>query len=298
MKVISYNRDEVRTARNTFLYSLPLVGGWTACVVVIAGELAPAIAYGSFLALFALKSQQFIALLAMLLSLTILILAAVLSLHKNLLLAAKEETTSKPVRWLDRRFTKPAAWILTEGILRSQPGLILTIKVIGCTLIYGTARLYLYDIYDARLYLMAACVIFSANLALVYQYQRFEVAQLLLMRSLPLSFGRRITTFTATMCVLCFPEIAVLASNLPSYIGMQFYFYAIGFGLSLLTFGYGALYVRDATFDDFTRWIFFVTMGLVLLILFAVPVWALAAVQLSLGTYLLYRHYYSFELNT
>jgi hypothetical protein len=118
------------------------------------------------------------------------------------------------------------------------------------------------------------------------------------MRSLPLSFGRRIGTFVATIIILCFPEIAMLATNLPSNIGVQFYLSAISFGISLALFGYGALYVRDATFDDFTRWIFFVSMGLLLLILFGVPVWAIAAAQVGLGIYLLYKHYYSFELNT
>ena len=298
MKVIAYNKDEVRVERNRFLHSLPLLGLTStlyACMVIAVGQLAPAIVYGLFLAAMAFKLQQVLILVVIVLSLIVLIVLTTASLRRSLLLPAREETTSKPVRWLDKHFTKPAAWMLTEGIMRMQPGLILTTKLAGCLLIYGVVQLYLYDIYDERLYLMAACVVFSANLVLVYQYQRFEIAQLLLMRSLPLSFGRRIATFITTMLILCFPEIAMLATNLPTYIGIQFYFFAIGFGISMSLFGYGALYVRDATFDDFTKWIFFVSMGLLLLILFGVPILILIIVQLLLGTYLLYKNYYSFE---
>jgi hypothetical protein len=298
LKVIAYNKVEVRNERNAFLYSLPMIGGWLPCIMVAIGELAPAIIYGSFLGLFALQAQQVLAFLAITISLPVLIFTTVIFLHRNLLQPAKEQSTPKPVRWLDRRFAKRGTWILTEGILRSQPGLIFTVKFAGCSIIYGVAQLYLYDIYDERLYLMAACAIFSANLSVVYQYQRFEVAQLLLMRSLPLSFGRRVGTFAGTMFILCFPEIAILATNLPSHIGVQSYVSAVLFGFSLLLFGYGALYVRDATFDDFTRWIFFVTMGLLLLILFSVPVWTLSIAQLALGIYLLHRNFYSFEIDT
>jgi hypothetical protein len=295
LKVIAYNKVEVQNERNTFLYSLPLAGGWIPCVVVALGEFAPALAYGMFLAAFALKTQQWFIFVVIISALLLSTLAIVLALHRALASPSNEETTSRPVRWLDKRFTKPAAWILTEGILRSQPGMIFTIKLASCAVVYGSTQLYLYDTYDARLYLMSACAIFSANLAVVYRYQRFEVAQLLLMRSLPLSFGRRIGTFSVTMCILCFPEIAILGTNLPSYIEPKFYAYAIVFGFSLTLFGYGALYVRDSTFDDFTRWIFFVSMGLVLLILFSVPVLLLAGIQLLLGGYLLHMHYYSFE---
>jgi hypothetical protein len=90
----------------------------------------------------------------------------------------------------------------------------------------------------------------------------------------------------------------MLATNLPAYINAKFYLFAIIFGLSMAVFAYGALYVRDATFDDFTKWIFFVSMGLLLLILFSVPVWTLAIVQVMLGVYLLHKNYYSFEPNT
>lgn len=298
LKVIAYNRNEVTIAQNTFLFSLPLIGGWLSCVVVAVGQLAPALVYGLFLAATALKAQQVMIFGIITTTLVSLTVVATFHLHRILVNPEKEETTPKPVRWLDRKFTKPGPWILTEGILRSQPGLIFTTKFIACLLIYATVQLYLDDVYDARLYLMATCVVFSANLVLVYHYQRFEVAQLLLMRSLPFSFGKRITTFIAVMLILCFPEIAMLATNLPEYLSFRFYFLGVLFGLSLVLFGYGALYVRDATFDDFTRWIFFVSMGLLLLILFGVPVWAMAMVQLSLGTYLLNKHYYSFELNT
>ncbi len=297
IKVIAYNRTEVRRERNWFLYSLPLSRQrLPSYLSTVSSQLAPAIAYGSFLALMALKGGQLLVSAVIIITLVVLTFITTFQLHRVLVFPAREELTSRPVRWIDRSFTKPIAWMLSEGIVRLQPGLIYMTKIVSCLVIYGATQLYLYDVYDERLYLMAACVVFSANLVLVYQYQRFEVVQLLLTRSLPLSFTKRVITFVLTMIILCVPEIEMLATNLPDYLGMKFYFYAIGFGLSLFLFGYGALYVRDATFDDFTRWIFFVSMGLLLLILFSLPLWTLVIAQSVGGIYLLYKNYYSFEL--
>ena len=300
-KAITYNNKEIRTERNWFLYSLPLLKRQEripACFGVATGQLGPAIAYGLFLAMIALQYQRFVELTMIIITLPVLIAVTVWALDHALVFPANEESISRPVRWLDKAFAKPVTWMLVEGILRSQPGLIYTTKIATCLVIYGATQLYLYDTYDERLYMMMACIAFSANLVLVYQYQRFEVVQLLLMRSLPIALVMRVRSFVITMIVLCFPEIAMLATNFPEYLSFRFYFYALMFGIALMLLGYGALYVRDATFDSFTRWIFFVTMGLLLLMLFAVPVWALAVVLGALGTYLLQRNYYLFEVNT
>lgn len=301
LKVIAFNRHEVSEERNVFLYAIPLLPvpqKLTACLTVATGQLAPATAYGLFLIATAIKSQQLIELSIITIAIVALIILTTRQLYHSLLFPEKQKTTWRLVRWLDKTFAKPMSWMLSEGIVRSQPGLVYVTKIVSCLVIYGATQLYLYDTYDERLYMMAACVVFSANLVLVYQYQRFEVVQLLLTRSLPLTFARRITTFMLTVIILCFPEIAMLATNLPEAISVKFYFVAAGFGLSLLLFGYGALYIRDATFDDFTRWIFFVSMGLLLLILFSLPVLILVIVLGGGGIYLLYKNYYSFELNT
>lgn len=299
LKVIGYNKDEVSNERNEFLYSLPLLsfsGKVSACITVSFGQLAPAIAYGMFLVGVAFRQSQFIQSIILALALIALLIVTTQRLYHSLLFPEKEKNTLKLIRWLDKTFAKPLAWMLSEGIVRTQPGLVYTTKIVSCLVIYGATQLYVHDVYDERLYMMAACVVFAANLAMVYHYQRFEVERLLLTRSLPISFTRRLITFLFTMVILCFPEIAMLATNLPSYIGVKFYVFAVGFGLSLEVFAYGALYVRDATFDDFTRWIFFVSMGLLLLILFALPVWSIAIVMLVIGVYLLHKNYYSFEI--
>jgi hypothetical protein len=97
------------------------------------------------------------------------------------------------------------------------------------------------------------------------------------------------------MTFLCFPEIAILGTNLPGYLSIKHYFYAIGFGLSLLIAGYGELYIRSIDFDSFTRQIFFVSMGLLLMILFAIPIAILSAVLLTTGIILINKKYYFFQ---
>ena len=98
------------------------------------------------------------------------------------------------------------------------------------------------------------------------------------------------------MVVICFPEIAILFTNLPGVLHVYDYLAIITFGMSLLLLAYGSLFIRDITFDDFTRWIFFVGMGWLSGILFGVPLLIGAVAQAILGVYLIVKHYYRFEV--
>jgi hypothetical protein len=295
LKVIAYNKREVRFERNWFLYSLPLTNALPAYAATVLGQLGPAIAYGVFLSLFALRQQQFFVLVFIITSLISLVVVTIWQLKHSLTYPQHEKTTSVPVRKLDQLFTKPVAWIFIEGIVRSQPGMVYLTKLISCFVIYGATQLYLFDQYDERLYLMAACAAFSANLALAFQYQKFELVDLVMFRSLPISFIKRTATFIVTMIFLCFPEIAILFTNLPNYLGVISYVYAILFGLSWLVAGYSALYIRSMDFDSFTRIIFFASMAMLLLILFGVPMIIMAVLLLTVGIVILSKKYYSFQ---
>lgn len=300
IKVILYNNRETRTERNRFLDTLPLLpitGRLSVYLTVAFGQLAPIIAYGMFLITIGFDSRQPTVLVAAL-ALIVLVGIATVAIHRALVHPEKEASTPWLVRKLDRFAAKPLAWIFAEGITRIQPGMIYATKIVTCLVIYGATHLYLYEDYDARLYSMAACAAFAANLALVYQYQRFEVIHLLMLRSLPLPFLVRVRSFIVTMTFLTFPEIAMLAANLPDVLGIQHYFFVIAFGMSMLILGYGALYVRDATFDAFTKWIFFTSMGLIVLILFGMPLLICAGVMAVAGIWLVKKNFYSFELNT
>ena len=294
-KVIIYNRREVRFERNWFLYSLPFANALPAYVTVAAGQLAPIIAYGAFLSLVALKQQQGRTIAIILTSLIAMMGVTVWRLSHSLIYPTREKTTPSPIRRLDQVLAKPAAWMFSEGIVRSQPGMVYVTKIAACLVIFGATQLYLFDQYDERLYLMAACAAFSANLALVFQYQKFEIVDLAILRSLPISFTRRISTFLVTMIVLCFPEIAILFTNLPGYLSITTYLFAIVFGLSLLVAGYGVIYIKMIDFDSFTRQIFFASMGLILIILFKVPVWIISIALTATGFVLVRKHYYNYQ---
>lgn len=299
VKVILYNNREVREEKNRFLTTLPLLPfsqKAVTCLVVSAGQLGPAIAYGLFLALVGSRLGHWPAVAVILLSLLLLTVIASWRLHHALVYPEKEASTAAPLRWIDRRVAKPAPWLFVHGVIRLRPGFLYTTKIASCLVIYGATHLYLYDDYDARLYSMAACVAFSANLVLVHLYQIFEVVVMSVARSLPITMLTRVWWLVISMAILCLPEITILATNLPDVVGIQHYFYAIAFGLSLAVFAYGALYVKFAEFDSFTRWIFFVSMIWIVLILFGVPLIAGAVIQMILGTYLLKKHFYSFEV--
>lgn len=301
VKVIQYNKSEVREEKNRFLTTLPLLPfseKAMTCLVVSVGQLGPAIAYGLFLVLVGSRHGQLFTVAVILVSLIALIAVTSWSLHRTLVYPEKEVSTAAPIRWLDRKIVKPAPWMFVQGVVRLRPAAMYTTKIVTCLVIYAATHLYLYDDYDARLYSMAACVAFSANLVLVHLYQVFDVVVLSVTRSLPITIFTRVRWLVISMTVLCLPEIAILATNLPDVVGIQHYFYAIAFGLSLLVFAYGALYVRFAEFDSFTRWIFFVSMGWIVMILFGVPLIAGAAVHLVLGIYLLKKYFYSFEVAT
>lgn len=301
VKVILYNNREARHDRNIFLNAAPLLPFYVrayAYTSVSFGQLAPAIAYGLFLVSVGAQHKQFLEIGMIITTLLLLITITAWNIHRTLVHPEKENTTPSSVRWLDKRTTKPMSWMFVEGVVRLQPGMIYMTKIVTCLVIYGATQLYVYEDYDARLYSMAACAAFGANLALVYQFQRFEVIGLVLLRTLPLKLVRRVQCLIVTMIVLCFPEVAMLATNLPEVLAIKDYFFSLIFGFSILFLGYGLVYVRDMPFEAFTRLVFFVTMGWMVLILFKVPLLAGAAVHIAAGSYLLSKNFYSFELDS
>lgn len=297
-KIVLFNTRELDLPRNQFVHTLPLLGfsrKWRVYITVALGEMAPAIGYGVFIASVGVQLGQLpVAMIAVVSPFILTSLIAFL-LARTLERPAPDNGLNALSLWLDRRFAKPLVWVFTQGVLRLQPGLFYATKVFTILLILGTSRLYLFDDYDGRLYAMGGCFAFGANLTLVFQYQRFELAMFPLLRSLPIKPMMRILAFVATMTLLCFPEIAMLATYLPTQLSWQEYLMIVVFGIALVVLGGGALYQRPMSFDTYTRWVFFATMGCFLAILFTLPVWILTIVCGAIGTYWLLTRYYGFE---
>lgn len=300
LKITVFNVNEVRREPNRFLTVLPLLPfreRLATYAVVSLSQLAPAIAYGAFLVAIAWRHQQLVSIFLVAGSLAVLSMITIWSLHRVLVHPEHEITTAAPIRWLDRHFVKPVPWMFVEGIIRLRPGFTYSAKIISCLVIYGATHLYAYEDYDARLYSAAACIAFSANLTLVYLFQVFEVMLLSMTRTMAITHTTRIKWLLITMSILCLPEIAMLATNLPAVLGIHHYLFAIVFGLSLTVLFYGWLYTNYTDFEDYTRWIFFMSMGWIVLILFNLPLIAGAVVHTVVGMYLLKKHYYTFDIS-
>ncbi len=297
-KIILFNRAELAVPRNHFVHHVALLGSfrkWRTYATVAFGQMAPALAYGIFVGSVGIAADQYLTPAIACVALVVMTSLVALTIARTLERPIPEHVLNTLSLWLDQHLAKPLVWIFTTGTLQLQPGLFYATKLFTALLVFGTSRLYLFDDYDGRLYAMGGCFAFGANLTLVFQYQRFELIKFPLLRSLPIGSVRRITTFVLSMAILCFPEIAMLATYLPSQLTWHHYLLLITFGFSLVILGFGSLYQRPMSFDTFTRWVFFVTMGCFLSILFKLPIWVLTVACTTVGIYWLATRYYGFE---
>ena len=196
---------------------------------------------------------------------------------------------------MDRWITKPYVWFYPEWILRKQPLLIIGTKLFAGLIILGVSRLYLFDEYDARLMGMGATLAFTANMVIVYYYQRFENFQFNILRSLPFSISQRVIQFLIIVGLLSLLEWGMLCSYFPQVLSMMDLVTLYLYGLGIYFLGYAYLFVRDITLEKFINKIFVAAFILIILILFKMPLLLIVATQMGVGWWIYRQNFYGFE---
>lgn len=299
IKVIRFNMEVLSRNENEFLYSLSLLPKpkqWTSSAQILSSQLAPVFFYATFLILIAVKNSFFITVFVASIACLVLTILSSAHLIYVLLHPHVQKTTWRLTRFINTRVTKPYFLFFPEWIVRREPFMVAGTKSFSVLVLLGIIKLYDTGEYeDLRLFGMGVVLAFAANVNIVWELHRFDNLHFSLLRNLPLTFIQRLGHFALAMILLTLPEAGMILNNLPrgfSYVSLlSVMFFAWSIPLLL----YGSLYRRDYAQERLTTIVFFTAMGLIVLILFKVPLSLLGALNACAGTMIWIRYYYHFE---
>jgi hypothetical protein len=194
-------------------------------------------------------------------------------------------------------FPRPVSWIFwsVEWLIRERGFTVLVCKagitvVFICTLIY-----YNTDDYDIRLPAVGLSLGYLLNSGISFELFRWENEVWFWNRSLPLSGTRRFMNLLITHAIIITPEtlLVIRYQVLSLTEGLQLF----GLGLAVLMLFHACLYRRGGLLEEMMKPVLIGFVILTLLILYKVPVWALAAALGSTSFYLYSKWYGKNEIN-
>jgi hypothetical protein len=298
LKVITFNTETLRRSENEFLFAFALLkrsDQWTAAFLTIFIQAAPASLYGIFLIAIAAKHQIILSIGLVVLMLLVLMILATAKLYYILNHPDQERKVNRIKRFFDRTFSKPYPAFFVEWILRRQPLMLIGCKAFSGALLLAVIYLYSTDVYDHRLLAMGIVIAASAQVPLLLELHQFENFHFGFVRQLPLPFYKRLLYTLTTILLLTLVEIGLLITHFSVSLPVTTLLQCILFFISMLVFQQGLLYAKDHTQEQLMSRVFILTMVLIVLVLFKIPLWLFIAIHLFAGIFIWQRNYYQFE---
>ncbi len=296
-KLINFNRLSLTRSENTFAFqmgSLTQKELWFRLLSPTTQQLAPVWLYALFLLFVSADQRQWESIAEIILFLILLTGWIVRDQVIHISNPDQGKTTS---RWgidYHRLFIKPPFTFYSFWITRRQPLLVLGTKLFNIVLIHVACLLYVGESYDERLLAMMWSLVMAGNLAIVFHYHRFENFDLGMLRGLPLSLLQRGWLFIKSIAPLLLPELVTLMIRYPDQLGFQYTVGLLLFTAGACLYAYASLFRRDISLEDFLQHFLVLTMLWIVLILFKLPLPALALMQITAAIYLIRRDYYRF----
>lgn len=297
-KVIFFNVACIHRPENAFIYEsihLSTVTRIGSISIVLLAQLLPIIAYGFFLLFVCVQNNYFETAPIIIGMLVFLVGVSTIKFYFDLKNNQKEVTPSKVKNWIDSHFLRSFPIMMTEEIMRHQGFSWIGTKFFSCGFLLAVFQLYNTDTYDYRLLAIAATFSFTSNILLFNHLHRVENKSLDFYRSLPIPFYKRVVNVIIPILIITLPEFGVLITRTPDTIPSFLAFQIIIYGFSISIMLYGILFVSDWGFDRIVRIIFFLSIILMVLLLFKTPLLLLAGTLVSCGLYLWCANYYQFE---
>lgn len=298
VKVIEFNRETLNRDENEFLFHFSLFPHrpqWLVLLTTLTIQLLPAILYGFFLIVMAIRNHLLIPVLILAPVFPVLIILSSYVLRKAFRQPDQEHRVSRLKRMLDTSFTKPFCLFFIEWIARRQPMMIIGTKIFSAAVLLAVTYLYSTDTYDERLLFMGIAVSFSAHAQLISEMHRFDNFHFAIVRQLPIHFSKRFLYLVLTTLLLILPEIGLLLNYFPPDLSNVILPQAILFGLSIPVFFYGSLYRKDRSQEQVARFVFLMAMVWIVLVLFKVPPPGLLVLNFLAGVYWWRKNFFGFE---
>lgn len=297
LKVIGFNRQRIAMSENNFLHATPLLSYPRQLIISTQAlflQFTPVTLYGLFLTIIGLKHGAIKPVVMIIGSIAVLLFLASHALIGFLKTPIREPTTPLLKRLIDRHFVRPLWWIYLTATLRKEPVLFIGTKVFGGVLLFAVTRLYENESFDARLLAMAATVAGVANYMITMQLQLFDLHSFQLMKNLPVRTTVRWLRIVLVVGIAVLPEIILLSKYGPAIHAMDFASILLLVPSVAMT-AYSLLYLSFREESTYSRLIFTITMGHIVVILFQVSAGILVAANLVTSWLIFQRKYYAFE---
>lgn len=298
LRIISFNAQALKRSENSFVYNLVFLPAHVrlySLIQVLYVQLLPALAYGAFLVVIALRNGMWPAVVLLTLSLAGFIPLAVYGLEHVLHHPGQEHRVSALQRYINRTFTRPSFLFFMGWIVRRQVVMLIWSKVFSCALLFAMLKLYTTDDYDIRLMGLGTVLAFAATVNVVWELHRFNNFHFALLRQLPFSLARHMAGFMLTLLILTLPETGLLVSRFPRGFGVTAFLSNYCFALSIPFLFYSLLYIKDRHQEQLMTPVFCLVIGWFVLVLFSVPLAVLAGLNAAIGITVWKIYWYKFE---
>jgi len=171
-------------------------------------------------------------------------------------------------------------------------------KVFGMLILLAVSKLYTTDHYDFRLMGMALVIVTGAGAQIMFEIHKFENYHFHLLRQLPIPVWRRISYVMISTMILMIPEAGIIISYFPNDLSFSELIQGLVFLITGLLFWYAFLFRKDQEQEAFMKIVFAFSLSGIVLTLFAVPLWGLAAITFLMSTFWWNKFYYRFEYSS
>lgn len=296
IKVLLFLIPAIRKSENTFLESFVLLTRrikiTSLCSVALA-LLVPALSYGAFLVFLAIAEQSFLPVLSILGCLLLLALGLSYCIYL-LLRRLPHEKQAFQIR-LFKKVTLPPQLFFISYLIRKEPILLLLTKIYGSLLVIGTSALYSTDDFDLRLLTTGIMLAAVGNVAIMHKYMWFQYQPMAFTLNLPLDFFTIVIRKIISITLLMFPEMLVLIRHYPMQLNALDFFGLLLFAISLSSFMYAWIIMREVALSKFVVVVFWLVVCLTLIILYAVHPLVLGSILLAISVIFIYIGHYKYE---
>ena len=298
VKVVNFNVGASQRKENEFIFShslYPLTRQYADLIFILFNQIAPAILYGLFLSITAIKNAAIAQLAIILLGLILIIAGASYLLKRKLANPNAEQKIWVVDQVLNKIFVRPYPIFIIEWLSRKKTFLLISTMVFCSILLFGVLMLYTTDEYDFRLLQMAVVIVASANVQLIQEIHYFETFHFSIIAQQPLSFIKRVSYLLPVFLFLSFPQLALLIRYFPNSLNSLLIIEHVAFFIGYSFFLYGILYRKQHTQDETMRFAFASALLLFVLTLFSVPLWLITIAFGATGLLIWKTNFFTFE---
>ena len=184
--------------------------------------------------------------------------------------------------------------VLLRYLLEQQKTVLITIKLVTCSLFYGFVRINDTTAYDVQFPYIFLSLGILANGVIIHRVRSFEEVYMILYRSYPVSLIRRFADYTIFYFFLLLPEIITIISVTPVHLHYDdaIYFATSAFGLVLLM--NSICFLEDFSMNRYLK-IILVILCFQFYFVISESIFVLSAIYLSLAAFIFFSSYYLFE---